>query len=520
MYTKVKSFLYALPLTLIIISGGCKKGTFDINTNPNTPVTVNPQLILSAALTQSAIISTGNAGGGSTSGNDILNCYLGYWAISGDYSPNASSLNYNITTDFGASIWDLTYPLLKNYKNIELYYAGNTTAGANYLAIAKIMKAYHMQQLVDLYNNVPYSKALNGESLTTPSYDDAKTIYKDLVSQLDSAISLINNATAAADDPNKYDGVYYSTSLKASDMSKWSQFANSLKLRILMNLSQTSDGPAFITKELSGLTAKDFIGSGSDAAENPGYTNGASNQQNPLWQDIGYTPTGGKQGNTAYFRANSYAVSFYNSTNDPRVGLFYAVNGGGKIKGRVFGSTALEHNADISAIGGNTDGSTQTSGLLASPTQSAYLFSAAESYFLQAEAIQRGYLSGSAADAYANGVAESFNMLGVPNYSKAADDYIAQTGDNTNFVNSSDKIKTIITQKWAALNSYNPISAWDDWRRLGIPSDLPVSIYPGTTAGHIPYRFLYPTSEYSFNSTIVNAQGTINPITSKIFWMP
>ena len=475
---------------------------------------MSPQLILSAALAQSAIISTGNAGGGSTSGNDILNCYLGYWAISGDYSPNASSLNYNITTDFGASIWDLTYPLLKNYKNIEVYYAGNTTAGANYLAIAKIMKAYHVQQLVDLYNNIPYSKALNGETSTNPSYDDAKTVYKDLVSQLDSAVLLINNATASADNPGKYDGVY------GGDMSGWYVFANSIKLRILINLTQTSDGPTYIKNELIGLTTKDFIGSGYDAAENPGYTNGASNQQNPLWQDIGYTPTGGKQGNTAYFRANAYAVSFYNSTNDPRLGLFYTVNGGGKIKGRVFGSTALEHNADISAIGGNPDGGTYSSGLLASPTKSAYLFSAAESYFLQAEAIQRGYLTGTASDAYASGVAESFNQLGIPNYSTAAATYIAQSGDNTDFINSSDKIKTIITQKWAALNSYNPISAWDDWRRLGIPSDLPVSIYPGTTAGHIPYRFLYPTSEFSYNSANVTAQGTINAITSKIFWMP
>jgi hypothetical protein len=31
---------------------------------------------------------------------------------------------------------------------------------------------------------------------------------------------------------------------------------------------------------------------------------------------------------------------------------------------------------------------------------------------------------------------------------------------------------------------------------------------------------LYPTSEYSYNSANVAAEGTINNLTSKIFWMP
>ena len=75
-------------------------------------------------------------------------------------------------------------------------------------------------------------------------------------------------------------------------------------------------------------------------------------------------------------------------------------------------------------------------------------------------------------------------------------------------------------QKWAAMNTIDPLESWSDWRRLGIPSDLPVSIYPGSTAIHIPYRLLYPSSEYSYNTDNVNAQGTIDAMSSKIFWMP
>jgi hypothetical protein len=111
-------------------------------------------------------------------------------------------------------------------------------------------------------------------------------------------------------------------------------------------------------------------------------------------------------------------------------------------------------------------------------------------------------------------------MLGVADYVGDAATYTAQAGDKTNFVASSNPIKTLITQKWAALNTIDPVEAWSDWRRLGYPSDLPKSIYPGTTAPHIPYRLLYPTSEYNYNGENVSAQGNIDAITSKIFWMP
>ena len=109
----------------------------------------------------------------------------------------------------------------------------------------------------------------------------------------------------------------------------------------------------------------------------------------------------------------------------------------------------------------------------------------------------------------------------LKSYQSAAATYTSQaTNANTNFAASNDKIKTIITQKWAALNAYDPLESFSDWRRLKIPSDLPVSIYPGNTATHIPYRLIYPTSEYNYNSSNVNGEGTIDPLSSKIFWMP
>jgi hypothetical protein len=516
MFKKMKSVLSIATVMLVIGTVGCKKITTETNINPNVPSSVDPKFLLSSGLKTSGFLINGNPGGGSQSGNDPLNIYMGYWTVSGGYIPSQSLLTYNITTDFGSEIWNGTYINLANYQAIINSYGDEAnTKGAIYTAIARIMKAVHFQRLVDTYNNVPYSEALQAGVINAPVYDDAATIYKDLVKELDESVVLLQGAGIEADNPLQFDIMY------GGDTEKWIQFANTTKLKILMNLTQTSDGPGYITANLAGLTAADFIGANADATINPAYTNNAGNQQNPLWNDIGFTTTGTLAGNGDYFRANSYGVGFYQTFSDPRIDKFYTpVKSTGLVTGRVFGSTnGDETNSKVSAIGGNVKGDPQTFGTLKSPTQGSVILSSTESLFLQAEAIQRGYLTGDAAKTYQSAVAESFRLLGVANYATAAATYTAQASDLVNFTTSTDKIKTIITQKWAALNTFDPLESWNDWRRLHIPASLPVSIYPGTTATHIPYRLLYPTSEYSFNAANVNAEGTITP-DSKIFWMP
>jgi hypothetical protein len=501
MLKKSYKSLFAVPLILLAVAG-CKKGTFDINTNPNVPLAVSSQFSLSAALTNVAN-QTYNAGF-----PDFANRYMGYWAFSGDYGGYGTEATYNTNTSFANQNWDNVYLTLENFKNIADQ--SHKSGEEYYLAIAKIMQSFMFQRLVDLYNNVPYSDALNGGKANYyPKYDDAKTVYKGIVGQLDSAIALIKSANAAtADNPLTYDVLF------GGKMAKWTSFANSIKLKVLMNMTQVSDGPAFITSELNGLTTADFMGAGLDASVNPGYSNAAVNQQNPMWQNVGFATNGtSPTGGNSFNRANSYAVAFYHNTNDPRASRFYALNKDSIVRGRAFGSQdGTEHNTVISAVG---------PGILASPSQGALIMPAFESLFLQAEAVQRGYLSGATVTAlFQSAVSESFRVMGVPGYAAAATTYYSQNDDRVNITTSANKLQTIIQQAWAAYNMIDPIEAWNNYRRLGIPSDLPVSIYPGTTASHIPYRLLYPLSEYNNNNTNVGAQGTINNMTSKIFWMP
>jgi len=292
-------------------------------------------------------------------------------------------------------------------------------------------------------------------------------------------------------------------------------------LKILLNLTQYSGGAALISSELNGKTTDDFMGAGLDGAVNPSYTDAAGSQQNPQWQNVGFTVSGTDQGNHDFYRANSYAVDFYLTNNDPRGYRFYALNTQGVIRGRAIGSQiGSEHNTLISAVG---------PGILQSPTQSSYILPAFESLFFQAEALQRGFIAkgtnvASAQDAYQQAITESFRVLfrnvSGYDYTDTAKAYYQQGNAKTNWANATDPVTLIITQEWAALNMFDPITSWNNWKRLDIPSANPVSIYPGTQAAHAPIRLIYPTDEYTTNSANTNTEGVIDPINSKIFWMP
>lgn len=496
---------------LLISTTACKKGTFDINSpNPNalSPSIVGPKYYLSSSLAGTASLMYGG-GTAAFSGADILNTWMGYWAASGGYTPSTILVSYQLTSTTGNVNWDNAYLNLKNYNVIETLSASDPNLG-NYKGISKIMQAFVFQRLVDLYNDVPYKEAFVGTANTTPAYDKGSDIYKNLIVQLDSSVTIIKTAQANADaqDPATYDVMF------GGDMDMWLKFANTLKLKILMRLTQTSDGSALATSELAGLTEADFLGAGEDASVNPGYSTSSNTQENPYYLNVAKTVTGSAGTNAVYWRANMYAVNFYLNNNDPRASYFYGLTKAGKVVGRKLGSTAgNEGNDNISSVAGP--------GNAKGPDQPAVIIGAFESFFLQTEAAQRGFITGDANALYKSAVEQSFSLLGVADAINAADTYISQPNNiNVDYSASTDKLRTLITQKWAACNSFDPLESYSDYRRLKIPVDLPVSDYPGSQATHIPYRLLYPDSESSYNAAVTAKEGAIDIFNSKIFWQP
>ncbi|MGZ5287308.1 MAG: SusD/RagB family nutrient-binding outer membrane lipoprotein, partial [Flavisolibacter sp.] len=81
-----------------------------------------------------------------------------------------------------------------------------------------------------------------------------------------------------------------------------------------------------------------------------------------------------------------------------------------------------------------------------------------------------------------------------------------------------DRVRFIVYQKYLSLAGINPLEAWSDYRRLGVPANLPLSVDPGRIGTGLPVRLLYPTQEYAVNRQNVEAEGNINQFNSRIFW--
>jgi hypothetical protein len=500
--TMKRILFVTLPAALLLGSTGCKKEFLDINQNPNNPTeqSITPNLILPRA--QHSVAARMATSYGFAAG------WMGYWARSGTYGPSNEEESYNITTDFQAGQWSGWYDVLNDLNTMEKKAkAGNQTF---YEGIAKVLKTIGFMYLVDMYNNVPYSKAFDLQNNVLPAYDKGEDIYRDLLVQLDAAQELIKNATASANP-----GLATADIMYQGNATNWRKFINTQRLKLLIRQSQVpgfNPAPhiAKITTDGSG-----FIGSGQTAYVQPGYIQDI-NRQNPFWN----TYEASYLGETAndYWRANNYALNLYRTNNDIRYQYIYdrAVTplNGNIYYGYNYGEVVNDPNQPKAINSSNVAGP----GLAKSATQPQWIFTSVESMFLQAEAIQRGWLSGDAKTAYEDAVRESFLFLlgNSATTLTTANAYLASGAAIVDWASAANKINLIITQKYLALNGINNFEAWVDYRRVGVPN-VPKSLAP-SVGPNIPLRLRYPQNEYNYNAANVGAEGNPNPFTSGVFW--
>jgi hypothetical protein len=513
-YLNMKKVMIAV-LVLGLFASGCTKSLKGLNTNPNQPTVVTPNVVLSAAL----------VGTGSNMAGDFLNlpCWMGYWSRSGNYVPDVQTETYNIANSYANGEWVNMYANLSNYNYIENQ--GRASGDPFYVAVSKVMEAYIFSQLVDAFNDVPYSDAFHVATVVTPKYDDAQTIYNKLVADLDSSFIYFETAktfysTLATkvqiNTDNQYDLVYggarpAGSSDPGTRMSLWEQFANTVKLKLLMHQSQVAAQQAFIQTEIASTLGYGFIGAGQGASVNPGYQ-ASTNKDNPFYGNF-YTVTGSTTTTQNYYRADTYGVNFYLNTGDNRGPLFYAPVGN-TIAGNNEGDPASLPNSNTSPIG---------PGLLKGFTQDEWIMSDFEALFLQAEAVQRNWLQGRVAQqVYDSAITQSYVYMysGVQNAGDPVADaatYYTSGQLDVDWTASPNPLEAILTQKWAALNGINWFEAYCDYRRTGIPN-LPITASPTHLQPQIPVRFLYPQSEINTNGANVPKLAAGAQFTSKIFW--
>jgi hypothetical protein len=511
-----KIFSIALTGICLFSATSCKK-YLDVNNNPNSPTAATPALVLPQALTATASLIV-NSGDFNQYGSELN----GYFGNAGGFGSLGPLISYAYTTGDKNGLFQNTYDNLEDYQ----YIIDNTQVGSVFNATANVMKAYDFQLLVDTYNDVPYSEALKGIDKLQPKYDKGADIYKDLGDKLDAAIAVLNDATS--------DAVFETSDVMfQGDVQKWAQFANTLKLRLIL---RAGDKVTF-TKPTPDATAGFLT---ADAAVNPGYTKVAG-KQNPLWDKWAYSETGAARGAGAVYMPSPYVLAFFDGTklvDDNRgYAYFFNYNGGSTPKNRLGYTEADAPKAPTPVFFyANLGRDEGYIGVLKSETQSQPLILASESYFLQAEANVRGILTGDATTNFNAGIKESFKYL----YSNANGtvvgpvdvDYAQYVSDNaTNRLANLDvaatpeqKIEAIITQKYIALAFQFGAESWNEYRRTGYPAitgntattTFASIVSQSTAPDRLPTRILYPVSEFTYNSN--NVPSGISAYTSKIFW--
>lgn len=528
----MKKFIIVLLAVTALGVSSCEKW-LDINKNPNDATTATPDLILAGVLT--------NWASDVTSLTTLSGAWMGYFTHAGGWSGWYSEKKYEITAQ---------------YLNLYGYYTGQlndtrfirTNSGTNvvYPAITDVVDAWYYSRLVDCYGDVPYTEACQPDLTLTPKYDDAETIYLDLIARLDNAITAFDDAVNAPDAATnaiyafkKTVDIYY-----AGDFTKWAKFANTLKLRLVMRLTNVRT-PAELATMMSNTAAIGFITANVDG--NPGYS-ASSGKTSPLWTAFAKDYSGVAVSANTQYTLNKNFHERLTLTADPRLAQFWfapaaAVPAGTliSIKYGTDGDLVVQPNTTVAAnytyVYFANDWTSKATGNGA--LDRAIIFTYTEALFLQAEAAARGIITSTTASAaYTAGVTASLASAKVTAANQTT--YLGRADVAWNAAWTLDQqIENIITQKYISNFFRNMFESYNDYRRTGYPNPKKtgaaydvnaemLSYYPGgIIRRQIPRIFPYPQADYDINK--VNVQAAIDkqgvpfttseyPFDGRVFW--
>ncbi|HVZ97683.1 MAG TPA: SusD/RagB family nutrient-binding outer membrane lipoprotein [Chitinophagaceae bacterium] len=487
-----KKFVTALIACLLISGISCRK-ILDINHDPNNPSldVGTPKIVFPVAVMGVAA----EEGGDLALIGGILGEYVTQAAAASQYK-NIDQYDLK-TTDFNAQ-WTNLYAF--GLKNLQFVIdKANAAKDWNFYLMGTVVKAYAAALLVDIYDKIPFSEALQGVNNLTPHFDDGYTVYKALIAEIDTALNKDFSAATAIDLRATNEGNV--DLLFGGDIEKWKAFANTLELKLYLRMINSK--PAEAQAGIEALYARNAQFLEQDAKVT-GFIDAAS-QSNPLYeQNIRQLNTGGN------LVASRTFLTYLQANGDPRAVNFFGANPTGLDQGDFLNTSAAALNASV---------------FKESPTDPVVFLSAAESYFLQAEARER-YFSGDGAKAlYDQGVMAEFAALG-----QDASSFIASGGAYEYPSGTMDEnMEAILTQKWTS-NAYGVhfIEGWLDRNRTGLPKTSPVystdpSYIPGEfvvsknsllSAGQFPKRLVFPDVEISTNP---NTPAQVS-ITTPVWW--
>ena len=397
---------------------------------------------------------------------------------------------------------------------------------------AQVMRSLIFGYVTDVWGDVPYSQALHGDSpdgTLTPAYDAQKDIYTGLFTDLSEAVAAM---AAGASAVSTLGPVGSADPIYAGNRLRWQRFGNSLRARHAMRLANVD--PATAQAQLTaamnapgGLIASNadnaqIVWPGDGVYDNPWAANNRTRDDHRLSQTLmnqmlpfndprvpvyaqptlcyinpgatGCPPNPPQYAGMPNGLTATEAATYSLSSSRPGK-VFYSTTR--------FCKTAFANGAFVGCTG------------LSGARFPSFIMTYAEVSFILAEAAERGWIAGSAAAYYNQGIQASMAQWGVTD-ATAITAFLARPG--ITYTPGTAGLRQIALQKWIALYS-DGVEAWSEWRRTCVPE----TVKPGPAAviGTVPRRYEYSVRDHSVNSAnldvAVSRQGP-DDFTTRIYW--
>jgi len=461
------------------LSVSCTDDFEEVNLDPNRIETISPGTLLNPIIYEIASFNTSRSDAFTF---ELMQVALPFPSASG------GEHRYDVGDGAGNSTWNTYYRWLTNIK--EMQAAAVEAQAPNYEAIALTLNAWTYSLLTDSFGDVPMVEAGRGdEGILYPAFNTQQEIYTKILNDLARANTLF--------DPEQK-MIYGSDILYHNDVAKWQRFCNSLRLRLLLRVSQKAEMNAYAQM--------------AEIVDNPEqFPVFTSNEEAAILEISGVAPLISPWGRAVDFRTGRAASAFFvdnlNALNDPRLEKFFTQatlkDGKTKIgyKGIPSGYTGSDAQFDFVP-------SSMNIALVTAPMISV-IMTYAEVEFIKAELARQGVIGGEAQLHYENGVKAAMEQWGaaVP---AAYFENPAAAYDGT--------LERIMLQKYLALY-FNDYQQWFEYRRTGLP------VLPKTEAmvnnQMVPVRFRYPAivqqSNHDNYQLAVEHMGG-DDINTKVWW--
>lgn len=383
------------------------------------------------------------------------------------------------------------------------------------LGVTKILKVELMHRIADTYGPIVYTKfGQEGDNV-----DSQEAAYRQFFKDLDEGIKLINEYKKENPDIEPFAAADILMPAGKRTLAQWVKFANSLRLRLGIRVS---------------VVAPDLAKAEVEKALNP--VNGgvleSSDETVAVSTESGYkNPLGTLNASWGEVFMGATMESVLVGYDDPRIEKYYSKAVGGDIMDKNGNLLIAERNK----IAGTFKGVPQGTGITITDENRyrlhskstvttdthAVLMTAAEIWFLRAEAALRGFTAENIKDCYEKGVTVSCQQWGVnvgdylesealpANYSDAFEAkydmnaLIKVTPKWDAGASPEEQLERIITQKWIACYP-DGYEAWTEQRRTGYPQLF--KVFVNNSGGAIDTnvrirRLPYPTDVQKSNPT-------------------